>query len=90
MADSLIPESELIELKSATAVKNVADSAEDILEEQTCAYAINTAANTGCHFIYYNHPISDTLKETLEGKGYEVLKDKKAADPELHWIIRGF
>ena len=90
MADSLIPESELIELKTSSDVKDVADSAEEIIEEQACAHAINTAANTGCHFIYYNHFISDTLKSKLEEKGYEVLKNQKAADPNLHWIIRGF
>lgn len=90
MADSLIPENELTELKDASTVKDIADSAQDILEEQTCAHLINTAANTGAHFVFYQHDMSDKLKTTLESRGYEVVSNAKAADPSLQWIIRGF
>ena len=90
MVDSLIPDSELTELKSADSVKDVADSAEKIIEKQMCAHAINSAANTGSHLVYYDHPISDSLKEDLESLGYEIVKENRAADPRVHWVIKGF
>lgn len=90
MASELIPEEELVELKSATEVKDVADAAPSILEEQSCAHLINTAANSGAHFVVYQHDMSEDLKSKLEEKGYKVYSNTKAADPQQQWIIKGF
>ena len=50
----LIPTDEMTELKSASAVGEVANEAVAIIEKQTVAYAINQAANTGEHSITYS------------------------------------
>lgn len=87
---ALIPKEELIELKSAADVKAVADEAIDIQEEQSVAYTINTAANTGEHSVKWQHPLSDKLLQKLEDKGYTVKKVPQAANPNYAWIIEGF
>lgn len=87
---SLIPMDELTILKSASEVKAVADEAVQIIEQQTMAAAINSAANTGQHSITWSKPISDALKAVLEGQGYTVTKNNRAADPNYSWTISGF
>lgn len=87
---SLIPMDELTVLKSASEVKAVADEAVQIIEQQTMAAAINSAANTGQHSITWSKPISDALKAVLEGQGYTVTKNNRAADPNYSWTISGF
>ena len=87
---SLIPMDELTILKSANEVKAVADEAVQIIEQQTMAAAINSAANTGQHSITWSKPISDALKAVLEGQGYIVTKNNRAADPNYSWTISGF
>lgn len=87
---SLIPMDELTTLKSASEVKTVADSAVATIEQQTVAAAINSAANTGQHSITWSKPLSDTLKATLEGLGYTVTSNRRAADPDYSWTISGF
>lgn len=87
---SLIPKDELSQLKSASAVKSVADTALDEQLEMEAAYVINTAANTGLHSVSWAKEMPESLKTTLEGKGYQVLSDNTAADPKKFWIIGGF
>ena len=87
---SLIPMDELTELKAASEVKAVADEAVQIIEQQTMAAAINSAANTGQHSITWSKPISDALIAVLEGQGYRVTKNNRAADPSYSWTISGF
>lgn len=87
---SLIPKDEMTELKTASDVKTVADGAVDDIREMEAAYLINSAANTGEHRAVWAKEMPDTLKSTLEGKGYQVLSDNSAADPNKMWIIGGF
>ena len=87
---SLIPRDEMNQLKNASAVKAIADSAIEEQLEMEVAYIINTAANTGCHTAVWAKEMPEDLKSTLEGKGYQVLSDNSAADPRKYWIIGGF
>ena len=81
---------ELTELKQATEVKTVADSAVQTQEEQSVAHAINTAANTGQHCITWSKSLSKETITLLESKGYQVVPNDRAADPSYSWTIRGF
>lgn len=83
----LIPTDEMTELKSASAVSEVAKEAVAIIEKQTVAYAINQAANTGEHSITYSKIISDELQELLRAQGYKVTRNSRAADPNKSWTI---
>ena len=67
-----IPQSDLIILKSASAVKTVASTAVAEAEEMSVAHNINEAANCGECKISYPFPISDALKTKLEGLGYTL------------------
>lgn len=87
---SLIPKEEIIELKSAAAVKAVADDALSIIEEQQVAALINTAANTGQHRAIWQHELSDELKKTLEAQGYKITRRMHSANPDFVWEIGGF
>lgn len=71
---ALIPIDNLTELKTATAVKKVADNAIADQEMLRVAHAINSAANTGIYDIEWCDTLSDSCKSTLEGKGYTVTK----------------
>ena len=86
----LIPKEEIIELKSASAVKAVADGAIAIIEKQQVAALINNAANTGQHEAIWQHPLSDELLKTLEAQGYKVTQMPRSAHPEVVWRIGGF
>lgn len=83
----LIPKDELIELKSASEVHTVADGARAIIEEETMAAAINSAANTGEHAITWSNIISEELEQKLKDMGYRVVKNVRAADPDKSWTI---
>lgn len=69
---SRIPQNELTTLKTASAVKTVAEGAVAELEEMSVAALINNAANTGEYEAVYSKPISAALKTKLEGKGYTL------------------
>lgn len=84
----LIPFDEMTELKPASEVKAIADSAVSIIEQETVAAAINQAANTGGHAITYSKPISNELVKTLQAQGYNVTKNSRAANPDCSWIIK--
>lgn len=86
---ALIPQDELPVLKSASAVKTVADGAKLEAEKMAIAKLINSAANTAQYTVLYNHPISDEMLEILEGQGYTVTHPSKrlSADPETQNII---
>lgn len=87
---ALIPNTAISTLKSAADVKKVADSAVAIQEEMQVAAVINNAANTGEHSAIWQHPMSDALKTKLEGLGYTVKENTRAASPERQYIIEGF
>lgn len=87
---ALIPMDEMNQLIAATAAKTVADSALQDLEEQSVAYVINAAANTGSHLAVWEHSLSETTISTLEGQGYTVLQDTKTVYPDIKWFIGGF
>lgn len=87
---SLIPASDMTTLIAASAAKAVADSAIEDLEQQSMAYCINSAANTGEHFTAWDKPISPALKTLLEGQGYTVTKNPCSANPDMSYIIGGF
>lgn len=87
---SLIPIDELNQLKSATVVKAVADSALQDLEQMSVAATINTAANTGSHVALWEHPLSDTTIQALKAQGYSILQNTKTAYPSISYTIGGF
>lgn len=87
---ALIPIEEISNLKSASEVKSVADTALDIIEEQQVAKLINIAANAGQHSAMWQHDMSDELKTKLESMGYTVYKKSNAAIPNHIWYIGGF
>ena len=87
---TLIPMDELNQLKSASAVKAVADTALQDLEEMSVAATINTAANTGCHTALWEHPLSDATIQALEAQGYSILQNTKTAYPQISYTIGGF
>lgn len=87
---ALIPASDMNVLIAASAAKAVADSALADLEQQSMAYCINSAANTGEHFTAWDKPISSALLSVLEGQGYTVTRNPNSADPSMSYIIGGF
>lgn len=72
---ALIPMDELQQLKAASAVKTVANTAEADQQEQAIAYLINTAANCGQYDVSYNGKIIDSVKTKLESQGYTITYD---------------
>ena len=72
---ALIPMDELQQLKAASDVKTVANTAEADQQEQAIAYLINTAANCGQYDVAYNGKIIDSVKTKLEGQGYPITYD---------------
>lgn len=72
---ALIPMDELQQLKAASAVKTVANTAEADQQEQAIAYLINTAANCGQYDVAYNGKIIDSVKTKLTSKGYVITYD---------------
>lgn len=69
---SLIPREELTTLKSASDVRNVANSAYEIHEEMSVAHDINTAANSGEKSITIVRKLSENLESKLKAKGYTI------------------
>lgn len=88
--DFVTPIYQQIELMTAAEAKAIADAAPWILEQQSVAHAINNAANTGAHAITWSKPLSDDMVALLEEKGYTVVKNSRAADPNTSWTIFGF
>lgn len=76
---SLIPQSELLQLKSASDVLAVSQSAALDQERQAVAGAINTAANTGATFVLVNRILSKEIIAELESKGYIVRHNSARA-----------
>lgn len=87
---ALIPMSDLTTLISASAAKAVADSAVLEHEKQSAAALINNAANTGAHSAVWQHPMSDELRQILEGQGYKIITLNNIADPTKSYRIEGF
>lgn len=83
----LIPINELNQLHSAAEVKAVAADAHELHIEQSVAYAINNAANTGEDNVQYDGYISPTLKSKLEEEGYVVTKLRSVTGPssKISW-----
>ena len=88
--DFVTPIYQQIELIPASEAKKIADDAPFILEQQSVAHAINNAANTGAHSVLWSRELSDAMVELLEEKGYTVLKNDRAANPDYSWTITGF
>lgn len=82
----------LCELVPASEAKEMADKAVFILEQQSVAYAINSAAKTGEHEVTWSKTLSDEMVALLESEeyGYKVKKNLRAADPDKSWTISGF
>lgn len=72
---ALIPMDELQQLKAASTVKTVANTAEADQQEQAIAYLINTAANCGQYDVTYNGKIIDSVKTKLTSQGYTITYD---------------
>ena len=88
--DFVTPIYKQIELMTAEEAKAVADAAPFNLEQQSVAHAINNAANTGAHSITWSRELSDAMVELLKEKGYTVIQNSRAADPNTSWTITGF
>ena len=84
---SRIPQDELTILKSASAVKTVAEGAVAELEEMSVAHLINEAANCGEYRAVCSRPISQALRTKLEGQGYTLSSPNLIAKPGDETII---
>ena len=82
-----IPQDELTTLKTASAVKTVAEGAVAELEEMSVAHLINSAANTGLYEAVYSKPMSAALKTKLKGKGYTLTEPVPLSKPGDETII---
>lgn len=87
---SLIPIEEMTELKSASAVAEVAKEAVAIHEKESVASLINGAANCGQHNVTCNHALSEELQIELKAQGYRLTKNNHSANPNVSWTIAGF
>ena len=76
-----IPQDEMTTLKTASAVKTIAEGAVAELEEMQIAHCINEAANTGETEAYYAKPISSAMLTKLESNGYDVKTPAPLAKP---------
>lgn len=83
---SLIPREELTTLKSASDVRLVADSADEIHEEMSVAHDINTAANSGEKSVAIVKKLSDNLTSKLKAKGYTIT-DASENYPEPYCFV---
>lgn len=81
---------QMCDLVTAAEAKAVADEAPFVLEKQSVAYAINSAANTGAHEVTWSKPLSPEMIDLLKENGYHVIQNTRAADPETSWKITGF
>lgn len=83
----LIPINELNQLHSAADVKAVAADAHELHIEQSVAYAINNAANTGEDSVQYDGYISPALESKLTEKGYTLTKLRSVTGPssKISW-----
>lgn len=70
---ALIPQDELKELKTASDVLTVSDTAAYEQEKIGVAYLINSAANTGETRVVLNHKLSEQLKTELKSNGYKLI-----------------
>lgn len=88
---SLIERASLDQLIPASDAKNIADAALELQEQRQIAYAINNAVNTGGYSCYYNHEISDNVKDIVEGQGYTLEKDPDAVHTiyKISWETPG-
>lgn len=87
---ALIPQDELNQLKTASEVEAVANTATQTIQEQAVAYLINTAANTGLHECLFNGILTDETITALEGKGYTVTPKTNIAVSGTQFVIGGF
>lgn len=78
---ALIPMDELQQLKAASDVKTVANTAEADQQEQAIAYLINTAANCGQYEVSYNGKIIKSVETKLESQGYTITYDIAKMNP---------
>lgn len=85
--DFVTPIYQQIELVDASEAKKKADEAPFILEQQSVAHAINNAANTGTYSVRWSRELSDDMVELLKSKGYTVVKNDRAANPDWCWTI---
>ena len=69
---SLIPKDEITQLKRASEVKSVAESAKDDFQLAAVAAAINNAANTGETSTIFEQKLTESVRSTLESRGYEI------------------
>ena len=90
MADGLISRDEMDVLIPASEAKAVADKAIEYHDKAAAAYLINEAANTGEHCVLWQHPMSEALRDVLEGAGYKVTAKKRTAFKDNVFIISGF
>lgn len=83
----LIPINELNQLHSAAEVKAVAADAHELHIEQSVAYAINNAANTGEDNVQYDGYISPALESKLKAQGYVITKLRSVTGPssKISW-----
>lgn len=69
---SLVPKDQMTILRSASEAKATAQSAEDEIQLQAVAYAINNASNTGQYEVVFQEKLRDATKSELEAKGYTI------------------
>lgn len=79
---SLVEKDKMTELRSASDSFATAQTAEDDIQLEAVAYAINSAANTGLIRTIYQSALSENTISELESKGYTVkaINDSKIED----------
>lgn len=85
---SLVSKDDMTKLRSAADSRSTSSSAEDDIQVQAVAYAINQSANTGLYEVMFQEKLRDNVKSQLESKGYTIrYVDNNAYDMKHHALI---
>lgn len=85
---SLVKRDEMTILRSASEAAETSAQAEDLIQLQSVAYAINEASNTGLYRAVFQDALRDYVKQQLESKGYTIKYiNNTAYNPTHHALI---
>ena len=87
---SLVNKDEMTQLRPASEATQTAKTAEDDIQLQAVAFAINQASNTGLYRVIFQEALRENVKSQLESNGYTVRQaDMRAYDQgknvEISW-----
>lgn len=87
---TLIPRDEMTTLLPTSDVQTIAANAEDAIQLQAVAYAINNAANTGEYSTTFLTKLRPYTVQQLKTNGYKIRYTGTPYDIELRCIISWF